>query len=80
DNLPKIDLRAWLKRHAIEAEFRPFKPARDHGPALLEAANSAEADLIVIGAWGQSRITELVLGGVTRHLFQHSNLPMLVAH
>ncbi|OJY89874.1 MAG: hypothetical protein BGP25_04550 [Lysobacterales bacterium 63-13] len=80
DNLPKIDLRAWLNRHAIEAEFRPFKPAKDHGPALLEAANSAEADLIVIGAWGQSRITELVLGGVTRHLFQHSNLPMLVAH
>ena len=38
------------------------------------------ANMIVLGAWGQSRITELVLGGVTRHLFQHSNLPLLVAH
>jgi nucleotide-binding universal stress UspA family protein len=34
----------------------------------------------VIGAWGQSRITEMVLGGVTRHLFQRSNQSMLVAH
>ncbi|HOX70471.1 MAG: universal stress protein [Dokdonella sp.] len=80
ENLPQLDLRAWFERRGIDAEFRPFKPARDHGPALLEAANSVDANLIVIGAWGQSRITELVLGGVTRHLFQHSNLPLLVAH
>ena len=80
ENLPRLDLRAWLERRGIEAEFHAFKPARDHGPALLEAANKADANLIVIGAWGQSRITELVLGGVTRHLFQHSNLPLLVAH
>ena len=80
ENLPSIDLRAWLARHGIDAEFSSFKPTKDHGPALLEAANAAGADLIVVGAWGQSRIAELVLGGVTRHLFQHSNLPMLVAH
>lgn len=80
ENLPALDLRAWFERRGINAEFRPFKPAKDHGPALLEAANQADANLIVIGAWGQSRITELVLGGVTRHLFQHSNLPLLVAH
>ncbi len=80
DNLPKIDLRAWFERHGVTAEFRLFKPAKDHGPAVLEAAHAVDANLIVIGAWGQSRITELVLGGVTRHLFQHSNLPMLVAH
>lgn len=80
ENLPKIDLRVWFERHGIKAEFRPFKPARDHGPSVLEAAHAVDANLIVIGAWGQSRITELVLGGVTRHLFQHSDLPMLVAH
>lgn len=80
ENMPTLDLRAWFERRGIPAEFRPFKPAKDHGPALLEAANAVDANLIVIGAWGQSRITELVLGGVTRHLFQHSNLPMLVAN
>lgn len=80
ENLPAIDLRAWFERRGINASFVPFKPEKDHGPALLEAANKADANLIVVGAWGQSRIAELVLGGVTRHLFQHSNLPMLVAH
>ncbi|SFN56069.1 universal stress protein [Dokdonella immobilis] len=80
ENLPSLDLRAWLQRRGIVAEFQPFKPEKDHGPHLLEAANKADANLIVVGAWGQSRIAELVLGGVTRHLFQHSNLPMLVAH
>ena len=80
ENLPSFDLRAWLQRRGIDAEFQSFRPEKDHGPNLLEAANKADANLIVVGAWGQSRIAELVLGGVTRHLFQHSNLPMLVAH
>lgn len=80
ENLPTLDLRAWLQRRGIDAEFQSFRPEKDHGPNLLEAANKADANLIVVGAWGQSRIAELVLGGVTRHLFQHSNLPMLVAH
>lgn len=78
--LPVFDLRAWLARRGVEAEFQTFKPAREHGAAVIEAAHAAGGDLIVIGAWGHSRIAELVLGGVTRHLFQHSDLPLLVAH
>jgi len=78
--LPKLDLRAWLARHEVAAEFRAFKPGKESGAALLDAAHSSEADLIVMGAWGHSRITELVLGGTTRHLFQSSDLPLLVAH
>lgn len=78
--LPKLDLRAWFKRRGIHAEFQAFAPKKDHGAAVLEAAHKADADLIVIGAWGHSRIAELVLGGVTRHLFQNSDLPLLVAH
>ena len=37
-----------------------------------------QADLIVMGAWGHSRIAELVLGGATRHLFQLGDLPLFV--
>lgn len=80
DYLPSLDLRAWLTRRGIDAEYRPFTPAREHGRAVLDAAHEIDADMIVIGAWGHSRITELVLGGVTRHLFQNSDLPLLVAH
>jgi len=79
--LPKLDLRAWLARHDVAAEFRAFKPpAKERGAALLETARAESADLIVMGAWGHSRITELVLGGTTRYLFQSSDLPLLVAH
>ena len=39
-----------------------------------------QADMIVMGAWGHSRIAQLVLGGTTRYLFQNSDLPLLVAH
>lgn len=78
--LPKLDLRAWLRRRGIDAEFRAFEARKERGPALLDAAHAAQGDLIVMGAWGHSRITELVLGGATRHLFQSSDLPLLVAH
>ena len=78
--LPPLDLRAWLARRGVVATFQPFEARREVGAAVLDAAHAAEADLIVMGAWGHSRITELVLGGTTRHLFQYSDLPLLVAH
>lgn len=79
-HLPSLDLAPWLARHGIEAAFVAFPARREQGAALLDAAHAMSADLIVMGAWGHSRIAELVLGGTTRHLFQHSDLPLLVAH
>lgn len=79
-HLPQLDLRGWLKRRGIEAEFRSFSPKNDFGAGILGAARETQADLIVMGAWGHSRIAELVLGGATRHLFQHSDVPLFVAH
>jgi len=78
--LPRVDLRAWLERRGITARFQPFHARKERGAALLDAARAATGDLIVMGAWGHSRITEMVLGGTTRHLFQASDLPLLVAH
>lgn len=79
--LPRFDLRAWLDRHGIAVSFREFLVSgKDSGPALLDAARAVDADLIVMGAWGHSRIAELVLGGSTRYLFQNSDVPLLVAH
>lgn len=78
--LPKFDLRAWLARRGVDAEFRAFDAGKERGAALLDAARGANGDLLVMGAWGHSRITEFVLGGTTRHLFQYSDLPLLVAH
>jgi nucleotide-binding universal stress UspA family protein len=71
----------WLSRHGLKAEVRAFEsePGKA-GTAILEAAKASDADLIVMGAWGRSRLSELVLGGATRHVFTHSDRPLLVAH
>jgi len=79
-HLPEIDIGGYLRRHGVSAEFRTFTPKNDFGAGILAAAREAGADLIVMGAWGHSRIAELVLGGATRYLFQHSDLPLFVAH
>lgn len=77
---PVPDLRAWLGRHAVAAEIVPFKPDGPSGPAIESAAADFTADLVVMGAWGRSRISELVLGGATRHMLGHGRIPMLLAH
>lgn len=79
-HLPRLDLAAWLQRHGVRAEIRAFAPKNDYGANILAQARQMNADLIVMGAWGHSRIAQLVLGGTTRFLFQNSDLPLLVAH
>jgi nucleotide-binding universal stress UspA family protein len=80
--LPPPGLEAWLARRGVRTRTRPLDAGPSHaaGPLLLEAAHEAGSDLIVMGAWGRSRLSEMVLGGTTRHLFMQSDLPMLVAN
>ena len=47
---------------------------------FLERANTFETDLLVIGGYGHSRWRELVMGGMTKYLIKHSNLPILFSH
>lgn len=47
---------------------------------LLSRAADLAADLLVMGAWGHSRLREYVLGGVSRGLFQSMTLPVLMSH
>jgi nucleotide-binding universal stress UspA family protein len=79
-HLPSLDLRAYFARHGVNAEMQKFNATSGYGAGILDAAHAAKSDLIVMGAWGHSRIAELVLGGATRHLFQHSDVPLFVAH
>jgi nucleotide-binding universal stress UspA family protein len=79
-HLPAFDLRRHLDGHGIAAEFQAFTTSDDRGAGLLAAARATDADLIVMGAWGHSRIAELIVGGVTRHLFQNADRALFVAH
>jgi nucleotide-binding universal stress UspA family protein len=50
------------------------------GVALLNAAAERDADLLVMGAYGHSRLREMVMGGVTRTLLRSMTVPVLLSH
>jgi nucleotide-binding universal stress UspA family protein len=47
---------------------------------LLSRAADLGADLLVIGAYGHSRVRELLLGGATRSILRSMTLPVLMSH
>jgi nucleotide-binding universal stress UspA family protein len=71
---------AWLQRHGIEATLRREVTELDTGNALLSRACDLTADLIVMGGYGHTRITELVVGGVTRSVLAQMTVPVLISH
>jgi nucleotide-binding universal stress UspA family protein len=76
-----MGLAEYLEWHGVPSDRHPV--AVEGGPvgaALLEAAGEAGADLVVMGGYGRTRLSELILGGVTRHVLAHAHLPVLMAH
>lgn len=73
-----LDYLAWNGVHA-QAQMVEVK-GEAVGAALLRTALGAGADLLVMGGYGHSRLRELILGGVTRHVLGHAQIPVLMAH
>jgi nucleotide-binding universal stress UspA family protein len=77
-------LEDWLERHRPDAEVRALGDIGDGGEptgaALLSAVRRADAQLLVMGAYGHARFSEWVLGGVTRHVLAHADMPLLMRH
>jgi nucleotide-binding universal stress UspA family protein len=78
---PPLPVRDWLTRQGITLHsVQQFPAITNVGEALLAQASAMHADLLVMGAWGHSRMSELILGGTTRHVLKHAQLPVLLAH
>lgn len=78
---PGSDLAAHLARHDVRVEVHNLDGmGRSDARALLDEAMAADADLLVLGAYGRSRAEEFIFGGVTRELLEGSPLPLLMAH
>ncbi|WP_458096945.1 universal stress protein [Roseomonas sp. WA12] len=70
---------AYLRWHNIAAEPVEFAPVtREVGAGLLGAARDFGADLLCMGAYSHSRIRQLILGGVTRHVLENSDMPVMM--
>lgn len=74
-------LAEYLAWHGIETEPRVVTPEGVVvGQALMDAAVAASCDLLVLGGYGHSRMREMIMGGVTRHMLGHPGIPVLMAH
>jgi nucleotide-binding universal stress UspA family protein len=74
-------LQEYLALHTVTAEIHLVpEDNRNTGEVLLAEATSLEADLLVMGGYSHSRLRELVLGGVTRHIRSHATIPVFMAH
>lgn len=75
------DVRRHLDRHDVSAECVE-EPAdgSDAGSALLRYCERTGAELLVMGAYGHSRIRDFVLGGATRTVVAKPALPVLLSH
>jgi nucleotide-binding universal stress UspA family protein len=79
--LPGADMALYLARHGVVASAAAIPGAdMDVGNLLLSYATDHDADLIVMGAYGHTRLREMVLGGATRTLLQHMTVPVLLSH
>jgi nucleotide-binding universal stress UspA family protein len=77
---PGADIALYLARHGIKVEVTAQSDGGDDGAALLSFAAEKGADLIVMGAYGHSRLSEFILGGATHTALHSSPLPLWMAH
>jgi len=70
-----------LSHHGIEAVLEEEDAAgRPIGEVLEAWAAAHRVDLLVMGAYGHSRLRDFVLGGATKTVIAHPKLPVLLSH
>lgn len=81
DRLPPFDPVLYLRLHGVNVSEQPIHASPlNAGPAILSTALQFSADCLVMGAYGHPRVRERILGGATRHLLQHADLPLFMQH
>ena len=76
-----VALNGYLKSHGVEATcVWNYQGERDPMKGLLALSEGCGADLLVMGAYGHSRLREIIFGGVTRIILENSKIPLLMSH
>lgn len=78
---PGADIGLHLARHDVKVDVSHYRMG-DMGPgdAMLSRLTDLDADMLVMGAYGHSRMREIVMGGATRTVLQHMTVPVLMSH
>jgi len=78
---PGADIARHLARHGLKVEVaKAIADDVADSALLLNQASDMGADLLVMGAYGHSRLREFILGGVTRSLLREMTVPVLLSH
>ena len=73
------ELAEYLSLHGVNVELATFRPIdREVGAGMLKACRDFGCDLLSMGAYSHSRLRQLILGGVTRHVLERSDLPVMM--
>ncbi|WP_244477599.1 MULTISPECIES: universal stress protein [unclassified Rhizobium] len=77
---PGADMAAYLSRHGCKVVVRQFSSGeRDVGHILRQIAQELGCDMIVMGAYGHSRLRERIFGGVTASILEDCPIPVFMA-
>jgi nucleotide-binding universal stress UspA family protein len=75
------ELAKHLTHHGVKVTVETTDAAgRDIGTAITSYCATREADLLVMGAYGHSRLREFILGGATRGILSQPTLPVFMSH
>ena len=75
------DVKTYLLHHGVQSKIMNVKDKKlETGEAILKHAKNLKANLLVMGAYGHSRIREALLGGVTKHVLKYAHCPVLLSH
>jgi nucleotide-binding universal stress UspA family protein len=78
---PAQQVVTFLKRDGVPAELvNVGLDGRSTGEVVLMAAKAQGCDLLVKGAFTQSRLRQMIFGGATSHILANADLPVLMAH
>ncbi|MGB7404876.1 MAG: universal stress protein, partial [Pacificimonas sp.] len=68
---------AYLASHGISADIHDVPKGGEPGERLLQEARERDAGLIVMGAYGRSRLAERLLGGTTQYVVGAADRPII---
>ncbi|MBW4706211.1 universal stress protein [Roseobacter sp. YSTF-M11] len=78
---PGTDVAAWLSHRGCTVTVTQYPSGgREIAQCLQDRAKEGGADLLVMGAYGHTRMVQAVFGGTTRTLMEQTDLPVLLAH
>ncbi len=81
DHIAGFDISNQIARHGVKVEaVRTVSGDVSVGDLLLSEAADLDADMIVMGAYGHSRLREFILGGASQHILNCMTVPVFMSH